>query len=208
MQVNQIGASSLLGGRSNVLRIYMFMAMVLVVALKNMVIDPEHANDPFWLRLAVASYFAAALIASVTVPIARRNVAFLHMAGMVLISGWLMYLNWANRFGPDFKAGFNILSITSVLLFDSRRDMALFSVFSTLFLILGLAFTPAPDESIWSYFVINLFVLMVGNVAVFARTATHSQLEIKLSRLLTIQEAAIESNSDAILLVLDRFDLK
>ncbi|MFN8393608.1 MAG: hypothetical protein U0176_02940 [Bacteroidia bacterium] len=201
MQVNQEGATSLLGGRSNVLRIYMFMAMVLVVALKNMVIDPEHANDPFWIRLSVAGFFGLALIASLTLPYAKRNVSFLHMSGMVIISGWLMYLNWANRFGPDFKAGFNILSITSVLLFDNRRDMALFSIFSALFLILGLALTPSPDESIWSYFVINIFVLIVGNVAVVARTATHSQLEIKLSRLLTIQEAAIESNSDAILLV-------
>lgn len=179
----------------------MFMAMILIVALKNMVIDPEHANDPLWMRLSVSGFFAVALAVSYLVPIARRNVGFLHMMGMVLISGWLMYLNWANRFGPDFKAGFNILSITSVLLFDNRRDMAVFAVFSTIFLALGVGFTHRPDEAIWSYCIINIFVLIVGNVAVVARTATHSQLEIKLRQMLTIQEAAIESNSDAILLV-------
>lgn len=171
------------------------------MGFRTIVQDPSQVHDPLWLRVAISLLFLAVFGGSFVSPWVKERMVTLHAVAMTALSAWLCYLLWGNRFGLEFMAGFNILSIVSFLLFDDRKLMALFTSVSGILLVLAALLCPAPNPHTWFFVGLNLSIFVIGNFTVAAKSATRTKLEIELSHLLTIQEAAVESNSDAILLV-------
>ncbi len=190
-----------LGGRINVFRIYSAAAAILIFGLKVMVVDPENTYDPLWLRMSLSLFFVAILAGSFFSEWIKKNIEGLYAVGMTFLSGWMCLLMQRNDFAAEFMSGFNILSIVSVLLFENRRYMAMFTGLSAVMLISAAVTVHSPPDSVWTFVGLNMAVFVLGNFAVIARAATRTNLEISLGHLLTIQEAAVESNSDAIMLV-------
>ncbi|HEX2898992.1 MAG TPA: PAS domain S-box protein, partial [Bacteroidia bacterium] len=171
------------------------------MGLKIMVNDPANTYDPLWLRTTLSLFFVAILGASFAFSWVKERIESLYTVGMTMLSGWMCLLLSANGFASEFMSGFNILSIVSILLFEDRRHMAFFTGLSTVMLLLAALTAVAPPGTVWAFVGLNVAVFAIGNIAVRARAATRTNLEISLSHLLTIQEAAVESNSDAIMLV-------
>lgn len=189
------------GGRLNVYRIYTAAAAILVFGLKVMVVDPENTFDPLAIRLSLSLFFVLILAASFFSDWVKERMEGLYAVGMTLLAGWMCLLMQRNSFAAEFMSGFNILSIVSILLFENRRLMAFFTIASSIMLAVATVTVGSPPDGIWIFLGLNLTVFLIGNVAVAARSATRTNLEISLSHLLTIQEAAVESNSDGIMLV-------
>jgi PAS domain S-box-containing protein len=192
-------------GRVNTIRLYILVSALLVIGLKAMV-TTQDAFDPYWLRGSVAGYFLVILGISYFSAGAREFMAELFGLGVGLIAVWLAILLWGNNFYQDFTSGYQILSVASVLLFDKRRIMFWFSIVAGSTLLCAAFFSISPIDQMWVFVALNLAVFLVGNFIVASRVNTRSKLEMDLSHSLTIQEAAIESNTDAILLVNEEGD--
>lgn len=168
--------------------------MKLVVTLPN-------AYDPMWLRGVVGAYFLIMVGASFYVePIARRISTFFGV-GVMGISIWLAILLYGNNFHPDYMSGYDIMAVASVLLFENRRLMAWFTSLSAISLLIAGFLCVDPVDTMWPFVGLNMIVFVIGNFAIAARVNTRNKMEAELRHSLTIQEAAIESNKDAILLV-------
>ncbi len=182
------------------LRLYCLASGFLVVALR-MVVTVENAVDPFWLRCVLGAYFFGMIALTYFSEWGRQQLTHLFASGVIAIGVWLAGMLWSNNFHQDYMSGFNILSVASVLLFDTRRMMAWFTVATGLALVVAGVFCVHPPDTIWPFIGLNLVIFLIGNFVVAGKVQTRTKLELDLSRSLTIQEAAIESNTDAILLV-------
>ncbi len=198
--LNQSSTTTFLKGRLNTFRLYTLACGILVVGLKVVVTKPE-AFDPMWLRGVVGGYFLVILAMSYFVKQVAEDIAGYFAFGVMAIGTWLGVLLWGNNFHADYMSGYNIMSVSSVLLFDNRRYMAMFTTVSAATLILAGIFCEIPPDPMWAFVGLNLIVFVIGNLAIAARVNTRSKMELDLRNSLTIQEAAIESNRDALLMV-------
>ena len=121
------------------------------------VITVENPIDPFMLRLAVGVFFLLVLLFSFLSSVVASIIADLYGIGVGLIAVWLAYLLWGNRFHQDYMAGYNILSVASVLLFEKPRHMLLFMITASLALILAVLFCDISSISILPFVGINIF---------------------------------------------------
>jgi PAS domain S-box-containing protein len=161
----------------------------------------ELAYDPWWLRLGLAVYFIVLLTSSLVSEWVKEHIAWAFAVGALGLSAWMGFLLYKNHFAADFMASYYILSVSSALLFDERVKMAFFTVASGVILTLLVLISPDATNEVWLFLLINILIFIMGNAVVTVRSSSHTQYELELSHLLTIQEAAVESNSDAILLV-------
>jgi PAS domain S-box-containing protein len=187
-------------GRANTYRLFCLAASILVIALRE-IASPDNSYDPLWLRLVVGGYFIGLILASYLSPWVTKRMNSFFAGGIIGLSMWLAFLLWKNQFQDVYMSGYYIMSVASSLLFSNRRHTAWFTGAASLSLVVAALTSPITHDNVWPFVAINVAIYVISNVAVSLRARARRNLEYNLGRSLAMQEAAVESSSDAILMV-------
>ncbi|MEM7038710.1 MAG: hypothetical protein AAF570_17115 [Bacteroidota bacterium] len=162
---------------------------------------PSHMVDPFWLRMTVGAYFLAVFAASFVLAPVRAHFSSVISGGMFLATGWLTWLLYANGFRDEYISAYFVMAFASALIFESRVLLMAFSAYNIAILGVAALLVENPQFNIESFFSLAISIYLVANLVIGSRLRTKENLEKGLGQSQMVQETAIQTSRDGILIV-------
>lgn len=192
--------------RLNIFRAYSLLASAIIFVL--FLYRKEQTYDPIELRIVPVGVFFLTFSLSFVVPFFKRNIESLLQLGLLITNIWLAYLISQNEFGDVFVSAFSLISFASALVFQSRLRIFVFSALTFGMLIIAAIGIENPEFHIPTAIGLNLGVLVACNLAIHYRLTGQTHLMQGLDESEVIQNVALESSRDAMLLVNEKGELK
>jgi signal transduction histidine kinase len=193
------------GPRLNLFRGYALLASVFIISLYAFGRDSDY--DPIGLRLIPSGAFFLAFLSSYFSPFVRRSIQTVLQLCLFVTNCWLAWLIHRNQFGAIFVGGYSIVSFAGMLVFQDRWRMLAYSVLS----IGLLAWTSVGMENaqfdVPTAIALNVGAGLASFLAIHYRQLGQNQLRQGLDKSEVIQDVALDSSRDALLLVNEKGDL-
>ncbi|MEM6267838.1 MAG: ATP-binding protein [Bacteroidota bacterium] len=190
---------SFLGTKLGLFRAYALLIGGIVIALY--VLREDNAYDPFWLRIVVGGFSLSAFGLSFVGPFFRRHIDAAVQISNFLTLVWLALLMRTNNFADVMVNAYSLMTFSALLLYADGRRLFLYSVGNMVLLVAISVGAENPEYDIATALILNVAVLVAINLAVQFQQFGRRKLEKGLDQSTTIQNVALESSRDAILLV-------
>lgn len=192
--------------RLNIFRGYALLASVIIFVMY--AFRAENAYDPLGLRLIPVTSFFLSFSLSFFSGWVRRNLESLLQLSIFITNCWLALLIHKNTFANEFVSAYSLITFASVLAFQSRLRIFLYSVATFSLLVVASIGVESTAFDIPTAIGLNLGVLIATNLAIHYRLAGQNVLLQGLDESEVIQNVALESSRDAMLLVNEKGELK
>jgi signal transduction histidine kinase len=168
----------------------------------------KDAYDPLVLRLIPVSVFFFTFAGSYFFDRLRDKIETFLQIGIFTTSCWLALLIHHNEFANEFVSAYSLIAFASVLVFQTRVRILIYSILSFAMLLIASIGVEGVGFNIPTAIGLNLGVLFASNLAIHYRLMGQTRLLQGLDESEVIQNVALESSRDAMLLVNEKGELK
>lgn len=162
---------------------------------------PGGVADPIWLRIIVAIPFLGIFLGSYAVPRMRDNIVNLVGLAIFPAAAWLTYLLYLNAFRDEYVSAYFVLTFASALVFESRQLFFIYSGWCLALVMPAILLVEQSNFAPQAFLALAVASFLVTNLALGTQLRRRNRLMRGLDTSRVIQEAAIESSRDAILIV-------